>query len=128
MEFSGQPPDYSTINKTEDGKYQATYSEFSVGDADSGYVLYVSGYSGNAGDALSYHSGHKFTTQDKDQDILSSENCAVIYQGGFWYSGCYQVNVNGRWQAGDATGVNWNSISYGNSKDLTFVEMKLRIL
>ena len=126
MEFPGQPKE-SDIKKTEDGRYHATYRQFSVGDAESGYVLHFSGYTGNAGDELRHQNGEKFTTNDKDQDRWSGGNCGMKRKGGFWYSDCGWVKLNGRWQAGDVTGVIWYAIT-GVSKDLTFVEMKLRML
>ncbi|CAG2244384.1 Tenascin-R,Ryncolin-2,Angiopoietin-related protein 1,Ficolin-3,Ryncolin-1,Fibrinogen C domain-containing protein 1-A,Fibrinogen C domain-containing protein 1,Ficolin-2,Fibrinogen-like protein 1,Tenascin,Ficolin-1,Fibrinogen-like protein A,Microfibril-associated glycoprotein 4,Ryncolin-3,Techylectin-5A,Ryncolin-4 [Mytilus edulis] len=58
-------------NKT---KY-AKYKTFVVGDATSQYKLTIGGYSGDAGDSLSYHNGMKFSTVDRDND-LNSSNCA----------------------------------------------------
>ena len=55
----------------------ATYSVFSVSHGSSNYVLSVSGYAGNAGDSLSYHSGRPFTTKDQG-------GCAVSYSGAWW--------------------------------------------
>ena len=42
-----------------------------------GYRLAVSGYNGTAGDALTRHSGFKFSTRDFDQDGLAECNCAM---------------------------------------------------
>jgi len=61
----------------------------------NGYRLHVTGYSGNAGDAFNddhpiygingKSNGMKFTTFDFDNDEYGSDNCAVIYQSGWWY-------------------------------------------
>ena len=56
------------IEDWEGNKAYASYSEFSVGDAASGYRFSVSGYAGTAGDSLSLHNGMKFSMYDKDQD------------------------------------------------------------
>jgi len=65
--------------------YWAEYSTFIVYDESRNYELEVSGYSGNAGDALSYHDRMMFTTYDRDNDPWTNsrhnDNCAV-YHGG----------------------------------------------
>jgi len=59
----------------------------------------VSGYSGNAGDGLSYHNGMKFSSYDRDNDPWSTRhpiyknNCAVYYGGGFWYKSCAAARI-----------------------------------
>lgn len=56
----------------------ANYDVFVVGAESEGYVLKaVGGYSGSAGDSMSYYSGMKFTTQDRDHDFRPTGNCAV---------------------------------------------------
>jgi len=74
--------------------YYAEYSTFGVSSEAHNYKLEVSGYSGNAGDAFSYHNNMMFTTYDRDND-LSYSNCAVRIGGGFWYYACSQASVNG---------------------------------
>ena len=41
------------------GSAYARYTTSTVANAASSYRLLVSGYSGTAGDAMTYHSGHK---------------------------------------------------------------------
>jgi len=78
--------------------YYAEYSSFFVFGESRHYELHVSGYSGNAGDALSYHNGMTFTTYDRDNDPWTNnrynDNCAVWKGAGFWYNGCANCNVN----------------------------------
>ena len=84
--------------------YSAEYWSFKIGDELSDkYRLEVSGYSGDAGDALQYegdfngnggfghyvHSGMSFTTSDQDNDLSHGYNCAVPRGGGWWYNDCY---------------------------------------
>ncbi|KAI3365142.1 hypothetical protein L3Q82_010116, partial [Scortum barcoo] len=91
----------------------AQYSSFSVDAECDGYRLQVSGFTnGGAGDSLSYHSGQKFSTFDKDQDSWLSGNCAKQHLGAFWYKTCHYANPNGvyRWGADGtlyAVGVKW---------------------
>lgn len=78
---------------------ETSYAEcqfFSVGDAESKYKLLVDGYSGNAGDALAYHNGMNFTTNDQDND-LEPRNCAVVFEGAWWYNHCHNSNLNGEY-------------------------------
>ena len=75
--------------------YHAEYSTFIVLTEADNYMLQVAGYSGNAGrDSFSYHDGMMFSTYDRDNDLLSSRNCAAYYGGGFWYKNCYACGVN----------------------------------
>ncbi|XP_076108015.1 microfibril-associated glycoprotein 4-like [Mytilus galloprovincialis] len=90
----------------ENGLRHAVYSQFSVGSESSEYKLVVTGYSGNAGDAMNHHNGHKFSTMDTDKSA-----CAVSYKGGWWYNACHHSNLNGLYLNGSHTsyadGVNW---------------------
>ena len=48
--------------------YYAEYNTFRVLTEANNYKLQVAGYSGNAGNAMSYHDGMMFTTYDRDND------------------------------------------------------------
>ncbi|KAJ8311579.1 hypothetical protein KUTeg_010934 [Tegillarca granosa] len=87
----------------------ASYTTFSVGSESTGYRLHVNGYSGTAGEALMAHSGYKFTTKDKDQDTYK-DNCALVYNGAWWYNKCYSSNLNGwyvRSTKENSSSLNW---------------------
>ncbi|NXY40552.1 TENA protein, partial [Ceuthmochares aereus] len=103
----------------------AVYDRFSVGDSKSRYRLRVDGYSGTAGDSMTYHNGRSFSTYDKDNDSAIT-NCALSYKGAFWYKNCHRVNLMGRY--GDnshSQGVNWFHWK-GHEYSIQFAEMKLR--
>ena len=106
----------STLRVDLPSGYYAKYSSFSVGNSASKYQLSAYGYSGNAGDSLSYHNGMKFSTPDQDNDNYGG-NCAQAYKGSFWYNACYYCNPNGEYNSQ----LYWSSI--GNIK---FDEMKVR--
>ena len=78
--------------------YWAEYRTFIVLSETYNYRLLVSGYSGNIGDALSYHNAMMFTTYDRDNDpwnhSTNNYNCAVWIGGGFWWKNCYSCAVN----------------------------------
>jgi ficolin len=103
----------------------ADYSLFIVGDASTDYKLSsIGSCSGDAGDALAYHIGMKFTTYDRDNDVASSSNCAQTSSGAWWYKDCYDANLNGRYNASDG-GVDWGYWPFP-SKGMKFTEMKIR--
>jgi len=89
----------------------AEYSTFSVADEVENFRVIFEEYSGNAGDALSYHSGMSFSTWDADHD-QESGNCAESYFGAWWYKGCHEANLNGLYEGPGhvdsyATGITW---------------------
>ncbi|XP_050430438.1 protein scabrous-like [Adelges cooleyi] len=99
--------------------WQADYANFTLSDANSGYRLNVSGYQGNASDALSFQNGHQFSTADRDQDD-SATNCAANYEGGWWYSRCQHANLNGKYNFGltwfDTSRNQWIAIAKSEMK------------
>ncbi|XP_028570335.2 tenascin isoform X1 [Podarcis muralis] len=103
----------------------ALYDKFFVGDARSRYRLKVEGYSGTAGDSMTYHNARPFSTHDKDHDSAIT-NCALSYKGAFWYKNCHRVNLMGRYGDNNhSQGVNWFHWK-GHEHSIQFAEMKLR--
>ena len=103
----------------------AHYSYFSVGNPSTNYKLSVGGYSGIAGDSLTaHHNGMQFSTHDSDND-MNSGDCALSYQGAWWYNACYHSNLNGQYLSGasDNRGIKWNT---AGSYSLKWSVMKLR--
>uniref|UniRef100_A0A3B4CVG1 Tenascin C n=1 Tax=Pygocentrus nattereri TaxID=42514 RepID=A0A3B4CVG1_PYGNA len=103
----------------------AQYDKFSVSEPRSRYKVHVGGYSGTAGDSMTYHNGRPFSTFDHDNDIAVT-NCALSYKGAFWYKNCHRVNIMGRY--GDnshSKGVNWFHWK-GHEHSIEFAEMKIR--
>lgn len=103
----------------------AQYDKFSVSEPRSRYKVHVGGYSGTAGDSMTYHHGRPFSTYDNDNDIAVT-NCALSYKGAFWYKNCHRVNIMGRY--GDnshSKGVNWFHWK-GHEHSIEFAEMKIR--
>ena len=107
----------------------AKYNRFSIGDDHSRFRLTVSGYSGTAGDSLSYHSNHPFFTKDQDNDGYSGGHCAQARTGAWWYNACTNSNLNGVYYLGPNSpggkGVFWESWK-GPSYSLKVTEMKVR--
>lgn len=104
----------------------AEYNRFSVLDSSINYQLLVSYSGGTAFDSLSRHSGHQFTTFDRDNDD-SSNNCAVIYSGAWWYWDCFDSNLNTIYTPDPQStfsGLQW--LSFRPRGPLAFSEMKLR--
>ena len=56
---------------------------------DQEYKLHIGGYTGTAGDSMTGrhpNNGMRFSTRDRDNDGLSSVNCAQSYSGGWWFN------------------------------------------
>ncbi|XP_044158794.1 microfibril-associated glycoprotein 4-like [Bufo gargarizans] len=97
------------LEDLEGARVSAQYMNFSLSrhalnpDSD-GYRLNVGAFTdGGAGDALSLHVGHMFSTYDKDQDG-HVQNCAEYWGGGFWYhsAGCAEAGLNARYNTTDS--------------------------
>ena len=106
----------------------AEYTNFFVGDKSTYYRLSlgVDVYSGDAGNCLERHSNMAFSTYDEDRDTNRDNNCAVRYEGGWWYFDCYDANLNGRYFGYPTTvntGIKWNRWT---NKVLKKCEMKIR--
>ncbi|XP_037831753.1 tenascin isoform X2 [Kryptolebias marmoratus] len=101
----------------------AQYSTFQV--AKRNYKLTVGGYSGTAGDSLTYHNDCAFTAKDRSP-LLGLFRCAISYQGGWWYNNCHEANLNGLYGNNyKHQGVIWKSWK-GEHHSIQFTEMKLR--
>uniref|UniRef100_A0A674CCD3 Tenascin-like n=1 Tax=Salmo trutta TaxID=8032 RepID=A0A674CCD3_SALTR len=103
----------------------AKYSTFMVDTVRRNYALKVSGYSGTAGDSMSYHNGRMFSTRDRDPTPFITR-CAMSYRGGWWYKNCHQANLNGLYDTNvNHQGLIWTAWK-GKDYSVPFTEMKLR--
>ncbi|CAK8686898.1 unnamed protein product [Clavelina lepadiformis] len=107
----------------------ADYSSFSIEPAENLYRLRVSGYSGNAGDSLTYHNSEPFSTEDNDNDF-NDGNCATKFGGsqGWWFGNCGFSFLNGVWMR-QSSGI-WHGILWKDwtehDEPLKETKMKLR--
>ncbi|XP_071837330.1 uncharacterized protein [Apostichopus japonicus] len=72
--------------------YYAKYSSFSVGNEGTNYLLSVSGYDSSSTvgyDAMRYHNGAEFSTQDEDNDGYSYYDYADYFSSAWWYDYYY---------------------------------------
>lgn len=117
------------IEKGTGTHYYAEYSSFKIESATDNYRLRVSGYSGNATDALTssgYASdGKQFSTVDADHDIAENGNCAAESGGGWWHAGCSHARLNGRYDGVGWKGIAWINVKTSKIMQLKFVEMKI---
>nr|XP_053640454.1 microfibril-associated glycoprotein 4-like [Cherax quadricarinatus] len=113
------------------GHLYAHYKNFRVGPESDGYRLLATNYSGDAGDALSiFHSGLRFSTLDRDQDLARNKSCAQDKEGGWWFHACYAAHLNGRHSITPSRKGNGTEIRWWSNRErvlvLTHVEMKIR--
>ncbi|KAK2887356.1 hypothetical protein QQF64_013523 [Cirrhinus molitorella] len=108
-----------------DESVYARYSLFSVDNVKKHYTIRVSGYSGTAGDSLTYHNGRPFSTRDRDPQPFITR-CAMSYRGGWWYKNCHEANLNGLYNTNtNHQGVIWTEWK-GKDFSIPFTEMKFR--
>ena len=103
----------------------AEYSRFKVNDENDKYRLSVGGYNGTCVDSFSPHDGNQFTTKDSDNDLFR-KNCAVLFGGGWWYSSCHLVHLNGVYlDTNFGRGINWEGC-WGLYYSLKTTVMKIK--
>uniref|UniRef100_A0A3Q2YUI4 Fibrinogen-like 2a n=1 Tax=Hippocampus comes TaxID=109280 RepID=A0A3Q2YUI4_HIPCM len=95
----------------------AKYDQFYVANDFLSYRLSISGYSGTAGNAISFnkHFNHDqkfFSTPDRDNDMYPSGNCGAYYSSGWWFDACMSANLNGKYYHKRYKGVR-NGIFWG---------------
>jgi len=121
--------DFEFLNKT---RSYFHYNEFRVGSAIEKYRLTINGFAGiTPTDPFSTHplNGHKFTTQDNDNDKDTTNNCAAHPDdnggkgnGGWWYNKCWHINLN---PSNDSPYFFYIDSKWYNSR---WIEMKIRPL
>ncbi len=86
--------------KQDDGtKVTWTYQLFKVAGGSDNYRLTIGQGEGTTTyNLMASHNNRPFTTRDKDNDAHSN-NCAVDYQGAWWYGACYGSHFNGLHQS-----------------------------
>ena len=78
---------------------------------------------GTAGEKLTFHNGHIFSTKDQDND-QSKSNCSIHLgeQGAWWYGDCRTSDLNGVYRNGADHGTMvWDGI-----RPIKRAEMKIR--
>ncbi|XP_071837504.1 ficolin-2-like isoform X3 [Apostichopus japonicus] len=121
--------------------YYAKYDLFRVNDESDNYRLSGLGaYTGTADTdhrldeaGLEYHRHRAFSTYDRDNDNNNAGNCAVTYQGAWWYGHCHRSNLNGNYTAVDnnpdhgkrGVSISWRYLP-GNYHHIKYTEMKIR--
>ena len=114
--------DFTFTNGT---KSYLSYTNFSVGPANSQYQLSISGFTGITTDPFTTHpqNGMKFTTKDRDND-KSGGNCAKSGHGsdtgGWWYNVCSHIHINHQYNHKYSIYLN------GKSYPLPFIEVKIK--
>ena len=102
--------------------YHAHYDIFRLAGESDHYKLEVSGYSGTAGDSLSYHNMMAFSTPDRDHD-LSSIHCAHSSSSCWWYKSCYTSDLNGPW----GSGLFWKDLCTSESAKLSEIKIRPKV-
>jgi len=115
------------INRDNGLWYSAEYSSFSLGPESDKYRLSVSGYSGDAGDALAAPAlptlaanGMQFSCLYEDNDMHPTAHCSSG-KNGWWYNWCSRsfLNRNGK--------ACWHAVTTAVIKDVIFSRMLIKL-
>ncbi|NXT03015.1 ANGL3 protein, partial [Jacana jacana] len=79
-----------------DNKRYVEYA-FSLGGPETNYTLQLSRVSGSIPNALPEQTELRFSTPDRDLDVIYNFNCPENYLGGWWHSECEETNLNGKY-------------------------------
>ncbi|NXK26331.1 ANGL3 protein, partial [Arenaria interpres] len=93
--------DYILRIELRDWKDNKRYVEyaFSLGGPETNYTLQLSRVSGSIPNALPEQTELRFSTADRDVDIINDFNCPENFLGGWWHSECEETNLNGKYVA-----------------------------
>ena len=84
-------------------------------------------FAGTARDSLGWNNGMKFSTQDVDNDLWSS-NCAQRLHGAWWFLACSYAHLNGEYLRGRHN-QRWEGILWRDFKGVDYsykvAEMKV---
>ena len=107
----------------------AQYESFTISREEDMYRLSVSGYSGDAGDSLTYHNGAKFSTKDRRNDDMDGD-CIELCGGAWWFKDCYHSNLNGKYYEGGHYDVaTWgDGIVWRHNKNTNLYSMKATVI
>ena len=103
-------------NNTE---YQIHFQSFRVENSSTSYTLRLEGFNRNASSTVPDKCGSqflnfndlKFSTVDRENDISSSRNCAVVFGGaGWWYNSCTGVSPNVKYCSSESCGTKQENI------------------
>lgn len=119
----------------EGNKASSLWRTFRVTPETDDYRLLVADFDGGtAGDSLTYQSGMKFSTLDRDNDQWIA-NCAEKDLSGWWYKDCGYSNLNGVYVNGGpipisadgiVRGIIWYHWNRRYAYSLKGVEMKIK--
>ncbi|XP_037565916.1 techylectin-5A [Dermacentor silvarum] len=109
------------------------YESIRVANETDLFTIEIGKFLGPKGwDALSFADNMKFSTFDQDHD-QSPDSCALKYKGAWWYSNCFDSNLNGLNLNGHhntmGDGIEWiapKTVSLGPYYSYPWVQMMIR--
>lgn len=118
------------LKDDDDELHYPLYDGFNVGTAAENYKLTVGHYryigKGKEGlDAFEKHNNIEFSTHDDDNDKDTSINCSRSFggRGGFWFTDCRSVNINGDNEGEKKGGIKFSGLTTetSNLKETTML-------
>ncbi|XP_062621141.1 fibrinogen beta chain-like, partial [Saccostrea cucullata] len=90
---------WTAIQKRIDGSltFDKKWDDYKNGFGATEQNLWIGDRMLDTGDLNTNLSEMSFSTLDRDHDRCGWCNCAVDHGGGWWYNGCHDANLNGKW-------------------------------
>ncbi|KAF0041971.1 hypothetical protein F2P81_005503 [Scophthalmus maximus] len=80
------------------GERQTERYQFQLEGEKKKFAVHLEASSGDQEEIIvTGASGLPFSTADRDNDLAGDANCAELLSGGWWFSGCGESNLNGRY-------------------------------
>ncbi|KAG8182083.1 hypothetical protein JTE90_008618 [Oedothorax gibbosus] len=100
------------------------YQEFRIEDENVNYRLHVKGTTGGK---MGNFGNEMFTTKDRKNNRMNTENCAEERKGGFWYYYCdADSNPNGLYNPGVEDNSSMYYWAFKKYSGLSSIDMKLK--
>ncbi|XP_061681687.1 angiopoietin-related protein 3 [Syngnathoides biaculeatus] len=119
------------LEEWKEDKHWAEY-HFSLDGPSEYYTLHLSNFSSDLVDAMANTSRIRFSTKDQNNGTPEASNCARNYTGGWWFTGCGENNLNGRYlwvrakgRSGRRRGLHWKP-GNGTAYSLKMTKFSIR--
>jgi hypothetical protein len=81
------------------------------------------------GNSLGVHNNMMFSTPSRDNDQISTVNCAVVHAASWWYRSCYKALLTGAYgpypTVDSVKGIKWRK-DWGDTEFAKYARMMIR--
>ena len=127
------------LTKHDGTKIYTAYKDFHIDDESDKYKLHVGSVFDpeipgggkvptDSNKGLDYQNGQFFSTLDMDNDYSNSRHCSEEHKGsGWWFIGCYRMQLNGEYGFEGDGGLVWDAITYIDGVQYPFIKTRMLV-